>query len=32
VAANTFNLKALLDTFSESALVNDQLREYRARL
>jgi ketosteroid isomerase-like protein len=27
-AANTFDLEALLDSFAEDALVNDQLREY----
>lgn len=27
-AANTFDLEALLDTFADDALVNDQLREY----
>jgi ketosteroid isomerase-like protein len=28
LAVNTFDLEALLDTFAEDALVNDQLREY----
>jgi hypothetical protein len=28
-AANTFNLEGLLRTFSDDAMVNDQLREYR---
>jgi hypothetical protein len=31
LAANPFNPEALLDTFSEKALVNNQLREYRGK-
>jgi hypothetical protein len=30
-AANTFDLDALMATFAEGAVVNDQLREYRGR-
>jgi hypothetical protein len=32
VAANAFNLEALLDSFSESALINDKRGEYREKI
>jgi ketosteroid isomerase-like protein len=31
LAANTFDLEALLDAFADDAVVNDQLREYRGK-
>lgn len=31
LATNTFDLDALLETFSDDAIVNDQLREYRGK-